>query len=849
MKKLFTFSLSVLILGAVTLSLSAQDKYMEPPKEIVELMTAKPLPETNFSTSYKKYAVIHRNNTMVDIAYIAGPEYRIAGIRINPTNFTGSRLNFSNSIQIGDVATGKIVDVSGMPANAKITSVKWSPGDKYVCFLNHAPRELELWRIDVAAAKAEKINKFPLNAVFGEGGDNVYVFLDEERIMYRAVPEGIGAIPQPSALPIGPIIQESYGKTRAVRTSPDMLNSFHDEQLFDYFATTQFVIFSPQGSTKVGPKAIVRSINLSPNKKYMLVTTEHRPYSYQQGHTSFPNKLEIWSTQGDVIKLLEDNTVEETPPARGAPREPRKSGYNWRNDMPESLIWTESLSPAPAPRGQAADDPQEEEKKDEPEPTYTTAVYQLQAPFNGEKQLVIRPQYRIGQVTWGNGKFAIYNETSTKDKIRNTLCFVPADTTKAPVLLWSESTEIDSLGVFPVIGSPYMVRNSYGANVAYVDDKLTYIYLSSGGGGGRGGSRKDSEGDNINFIDRFDLKTKKATNLWVSKAPYSESIVTVTDFKNLKFISSKQSVTDVPNYFVVDTKTNKAQQLTFYTDPCPTFRASIQSRMITYKRKDGVELTAMLYLPANYDPARDGKLPVFMYGYPYEYRSAADAEKVRPARYTFIRPNASQQVYFAAMGYAVLDGFSMPIISHNTKQEPNDVFREQLIMNAEAAIEYIDAMGIGDKERVGVGGHSYGAFMTGNLLAHTKLFKAGIARSGAYNRSLTPNGFQSEPRTYWRAPELYFEMSPFSYANQIKTPVLLIHGQMDNNQGTFPVQSERMYHALSGLGGNVRYVQLPNESHGYAAKESQFHVMYEMFTFLEKHVKNYKPAESTGAAR
>ncbi|MCL2727163.1 MAG: prolyl oligopeptidase family serine peptidase [Bacteroidales bacterium] len=853
MKKLFRLFFAVCLFCAATLPISAQDTYMEPAREIMELMTAKPLPETNFSNNYKMFAVIQRENTMTTLAYLAGPEYRIGGVRINPTNFTASRLNFSNSIDLCDVTTNKKIEVTGMPAKAQITGVKWSPNDKYVCFLHHAPTELELWRINVATAKAQKISQYPVNGIFGEGreGDNVYTFLDDERILYKSVPQDIGAIPQPPALPFGPVIQESYGRTRSVRTSPDMLTSYHDEQLFDYFATTQFALFSPQGTVLIGPKAVVRSFNLSPNKNYMLVTTVHKPYSYQQGHTSFPNKLEIWDMNGEVVKLVEDNTREEETPARGRGanenREPRKSGYGWRGDMPETLVWTESLTPPPAGRGQTANDQQDEEKKDEPEPTYTSSVYQLPAPFDGEKQLVIKPMYRIGQITWGNGKFAIYNETSTKDKFRNTFSFVPADTTIAPVLLYTESTEVDSLGVFPVVGRPYMTRNGYGVNVVYVDDKLSYIYLSSSGamGGGGGGSvvRKDNQGDNVNFIDRFDLKTKRATNLWTSQAPFNESIETITDFNNLRFISLRQSAKDVPNYFWVDTRSRRApQQLTFYTDPCPAMR-QIQSRLVTYERKDGVKLTAMLYLPADYDMERDGKLPVLMWGYPYEYKSVADAEKARPARYNFIRPGAAQQTYFATQGYAVLDGFSMPIIAENTKKEPNDVFREQLIMNAEAAINHIDSIGIGDKNRVGVGGHSYGAFMTGHLLAHTKLFKAGIARSGAYNRSLTPNGFQSESRTYWRAPQLYLEMSPFTYANQIKTPILLIHGQMDNNQGTFPVQSERLYHALIGLGGHVRYVQLPFESHGYAARESQFHVMYETLMFLDKHVKNAKVPE------
>ena len=830
MKKTFVICTLALFLCAMALPLSAQNRYMEPPKKVMEMMTAAPRPASNFSHNNKMMAVTQQNYAMNGLAYTAGPVHKIAGIAIYPANL-GGRSSFANSIYINDVATGQKTQITNMPIDAKIASVKWSPNDKYICFLHQAPTELELWRIEVATAKAQKINKYPLNSVLGDG----YAFLDDERILYKAVPEGMGPAPKAPEIPIGPVIQESYGKTKSLRTGTYLLTSWYDEQLFDYYATIQFVVFSPQGSQKVGPKAIVRSFDVSPNGNYMMVTTEHKPYSYQEGHGSFPSKLELWNLKGEVVMLLEDKTKEEETPAKGndANREPKKSGYGWRGDMPETLVWTESLTPAPADRrGAAANDQTDQEKKDEdkPEQKYTSAMYQLHAPFNGNKQLVIRPEYRIGQVTWSNSRFAIYTETSSKLKVKNTLSFVPGDTTKTPVILFSESTELDSMGVFPVIGTPYMTNNSYGVRAAYVDDKLSYIYLT--------GARRNNEGDNMNFIDRFDLKTKKATNLWTGQAPYNESVTAIIDFKNLKFISSKQSAKDVPNHFMVDTKAKKSQQITFYADPCPAMR-EIQSRFITYKRKDGVELTSMLYLPAGYDPEKDGKLPVFIWAYPREYKSVAIAERARPSRYNFENP--SDQVLLATQGYAVLDGASMYIIAKNTKSEPNDVFREQLIMNAEAVINYIDSIGIGDKNRVGVGGHSYGAFMTANLLAHTKLFKAGIARSGGYNRTLTPNGFQSEPRTYWKAPQLYYEMSPFAYANQLKTPIMLIHGQIDSNNGTFPIQSERLFQALMGLGGNVRYVQLPNESHGYSAKESRLHVMYEMITFLDKHVKNAKP--------
>jgi len=918
------FAFSVLLVSIVTLSspLSAQDTYMEPPKELVEIMMAPPLPETIFSNGYKKYAVIAKDSPMNEMAYLAGPEYKIAGTRINPANFTASRLSFSHSIRLADVATGKTTEVSGMPENPRITGVRWSPTDKYLCFLHHAPQELELWRIEVATAVAQKINKHPLNAVLG--GNSVFAFLDDEQIIYVAVPKDLGAIPKPPTLPVGPVIQENLGKTTKLYTTTDLITSYYDEQLFDYFATVQFVVFTPEGSNFIGQSAIVRSFSLSPNKNYMLVTTINKPYSYQQAFGSFPNKLELWSTQGEVIKVLERNSGDEESEGRGNRNStaPRISGYAWRNDMPETLVWKETIRPPSDStlrdstqrnttlrgsarsdttlkvsarvdttlkvsagndtrlsgsaridstlRGSAGSDMRLSgsaridstlsgsslsgsarsdmtaagaSRAERPEPKFTTALYQLHAPFDGEKQLVVKPEYPLGQVTWGNGTFALYTATSTKEKSKYTYRFVPADTITPHILLYSESTEVDSLGVFPVLGNPYLIKNRYGADVVYVDDKLSYLYfayiprftLDHG-------TRKDSGGDNMLFIDRFDLKTKKAVNLWTGKAPYHETVVAITDFKNLKFISLRQSVTEVPNYFIVDPKANKMQQISFYTDPCPALRA-IQKRLVTYTRKDGVPLTAMLYLPADYDQERDGKLPLCLYGYPRDYKCAADAIKDRPSRYLF---NVSHYFYIATQGYAVMD-FSTPIIAQHTKAQANDRFREELIMNAEAAINYIDSVGIGDRERVGVYGHSYGAFMTANLLAHTKLFKAGIARSGAYNRTLTHNGFQGEQRTFWKDPQFYHEMSPFFYADKIKTPILLIHGQMDNNSGTFPIQSERLFHALLGLGGNVRYVQLPFESHGYSAKESQLHVMYEMVTFMDKHLKGAKKAEPTNS--
>jgi dipeptidyl aminopeptidase/acylaminoacyl peptidase len=335
----------------------------------------------------------------------------------------------------------------------------------------------------------------------------------------------------------------------------------------------------------------------------------------------------------------------------------------------------------------------------------------------------------------------------------------------------------------------------------------------------------------------MDIHTGKRNILWRSQAPYYETVIDVLDPANGIFLTSRESQTETPNYFIRHTKKKIAPvSITDFKNPYVGLEG-IKKEKISYKREDGINLTGNLYLPKGFDPKKDKPLPVIMWAYPVEYKSAADAAQVRGSKYTFTRLNYGSPIFWVTQGYAVLDAAEMPIVGENGK-EPNDNFIPQLHLNAHAAIKKLSDMGVGDSTRVAVGGHSYGAFMTANLLAHTKLFKAGIARSGAYNRTLTPFGFQAEERTYWEAPEIYNQMSPFTYANQIKTPILLIHGEMDNNPGTFPIQSERLYNAIKGHGGTVRYVVLPYESHGYSAKENILHMLWEQNQWLDKWVKH-----------
>jgi dipeptidyl aminopeptidase/acylaminoacyl peptidase len=377
-------------------------------------------------------------------------------------------------------------------------------------------------------------------------------------------------------------------------------------------------------------------------------------------------------------------------------------------------------------------------------------------------------------------------------------------------------------------GTPITEKNKYGQNVVKLINGSQMLMRGNGA---------SAKGD-LPFLNLFDINTKQTTQLWRCEEPNYESVVDVIDFDKLHIVTSKQSQTEPPNYFIRDLKNNTAKAVTAFTDPQPGIRG-VTKQKITYKRKDGVDLAADLYLPAGYNKEKDGLLPVLMWAYPREFKSAADAAQLRGSKYTFTRVGSGSIVFWATQGYAIMDNTEFPIIGEGDKQ-PNDNFVEQLEWSAKAAIDKIAEMGIADSTRVAVGGHSYGAFMTANLLAHTKLFKAGIARSGAYNRTLTPFGFQNEERTYWQAPEIYFNMSPFSFANKIKTPMLMIHGEADNNPGTFPIQSERLYNAIKGHGGTVRFVQLPFESHGYAAKENILHMLWEQHEWLEKYVKPKK---------
>jgi dipeptidyl aminopeptidase/acylaminoacyl peptidase len=521
----------------------------------------------------------------------------------------------------------------------------------------------------------------------------------------------------------------------------------------------------------------------------------------------FPSTVAITDMNGKLVKQLADLPSAETAPGGNDNVQYVPRGFDWRDDEAATVTWCMPLDSGFIKRNVDHHD----------------VVVELKAPFTGESKELFKTKMRFRNITWGDATIALVNEGLTGKQTTRVDRFNPTTGT-FDLLIERNSTDAYSNPGFPV-----MHKNQFGHDVIQTIDNGNKILMNNGTGA-------SSKGD-LPFLATFDLSTKKLNIEWRCDEGYFENVVRVVDIDKGFLITRRESEKEMPNYYMRDLKNKDLKQLTSFTNPYPQLDG-VSKQKISYKRTDGVDLTGDLYLPKGFDAKKDSPLPVFIWAYPAEYNSAADAAQVRGSEHHFTLLNWASPVFWVTQGYAVLNNAEMPIVATSKDKKPNDDFIEQLTMNAEAAINKLSEMGVGDKNRVAVGGHSYGAFMTANLLAHTNLFKAGIARSGAYNRSLTPFGFQNEDRNYWDDPKLYYDMSPFSYANKIKTPILLIHGDMDDNTGTFPIQSERLFNAIKGFGGTVRYVSLPYEAHSYRGKENLLQMLYEQNQWLDKYVKN-----------
>ena len=796
--------LALLFLPAVLFAQGAVDlKYQMPPKEIAEVVDAPPSPFASVSPDGKTLLLV-QFPAMLTIADLSQPELKLAGVRFNPVRHDQTRSTYATSLTLAPVAGGASRPITGLPGAPRMRYATWSPDSSKVAFTLSADDGVELWVADAASGAAKRVTPKVNQSLPRRPFEWMP---DSKSLLVRSVPPDRPSVPQSNETPKGPAVQESRGRKAAARTYEDMIRNEADAAVFEYHMQTVAAIFPVDGGAATGipiPPAMIMRATPSPDGKFFLVEIAHRPFSYTVPLDRFPRRIEIWSREGLVKQIADLPLADQIPIDFDAVRTgPRNA--DWRSDKPATLYWVEALDNG-------------NPKNDVP---FRDRVYTLAAPFTSEAAKLVDIPLRFEQVQWGADDLALVWSGRFKDRKSQTWWIKPDVASAAPQIVFDRSSE-DS---YSDPGDPVMIINSSGKPqllLGKVPQSLFFI----GSGASPEGARP--------FLDRLDLGTKKPTRLFRSDAPYYEVPMTLA---NGLLITRRETTTDAPNWFAHDLTKKTTRAITSLPNPAPQM-AKVSKELIRYKRADGLDLNGTLYLPPGYDPKKDGPLPVLMWAYPAEFKSAAAASQITTSPYYFVRgfPGGSP-IAFTLRGYAVLDDPSIPIVGEGSK-EPNDTYVEQLVAGAQAAVDELVRRGVGDRDRMAISGHSYGAFMTANLLAHSDLFRAGIARSGAYNRTLTPFSFQAEERTYWQAPDIYTKMSPFTYADKIKEPILLIHGMEDDNTGTFPIQSERLYAALSGLGGTTRLVMLPKEAHGYRARESVMHVLWEMDQWLETHVKN-----------
>ncbi len=784
---------SVLMLSAAT----AEEQYRKPPQVIVDMLEAPLTPRVSIDPTGQMMLLVQPRN-MPSIEDLAQPMLRLAGSRINPSTNGNFTTSYNTGLALRRISDNQEFEIV-LPPGARLGFPTWSPDGSRFAFLMYKDNGIELWVGHAKTMRARVLAEAQVNAA----GRSAYRWMPDSRhILCRLIPRDRGEMPQRSAIPTGPVVEENTGRISPVRTYQDLLTDPHDEAMFDWIMTSRLVMLDCASNerTIIGGPAIYSNFDPSPDGRYLLVSKIQRPYSYRVTARSFPESVEIVDVQGNQVARLADLPLRDTTPLGGVPTGPRSFQWAPYEDT-ANLLWIEALDEG---------DPKKEV-------SHRDSLHLLEAPFDGAAKEIFRTEHRFSGINWiEKSSYALVSEYDRDRRWTRSWRLNVGSEIEQPRVVFDRSSQ-DRYGD---PGRPVMRTNSAGRQVAYL--RNGNIFLS--------GSGASPKGDRP-FLDRMNLLTLVTDRMWRSAEKTYESMMTMLPDSD-RIITRYETPDDPPNYFMRDLEHDLVRQLTFFEDPTPELRG-IQKQLVTYMRDDGVPLSATLYLPAGYEPGEP--LPLIVWAYPREFNSARTAGQVRGSPYRFTRIRGTSHLFFLTQGYAIMDGATMPVIGD--PETMNDTFLDQIVASARAAIDTAAEMGVGDPRRVGVGGHSYGAFMTGNLLAHCDLFNAGIARSVAYNRTLTPFGFQSERRTLWEAPMSYFRISPFMHADKINEPILLIHGEKDNNSGTFPIQSQRFFHALKGHGATVRLVMLPHESHGYRAKESVMHVLAEMIDWFDTHVK------------
>lgn len=801
------YPLSFLLFMTIATTAVSQEsqKFEVPPKEILELIDIKPTPAVRIDQN-NQYLIMLDRLPFKTLEELAEDEVKLAGLRINPQLNCPGRQGYFYGISIKEIATGKEIVVKGLPQDVRLNELSFSPDGQYLSFLVAKQDRMTIWILELKSGTARELSDSKINGVLGGS----YIWdKDSRSLLIKRIPGNRTELPTVRPLPEGPSVQEATGNKAPVRTYQDLLRNPYDEQRFEHYSSAEIARVTLDGHlTVILPTALWRSIDLSPDGEYLLAQKITRPYSYIVPVSRFASDFNIYNREGTLINEFYHKALIEQLPTGFDAVATGKRAIDWRSDKPATLYWAEAA--------------------DGGDPSVKTEIrdrlYMVSAPFIDEPRLFAETSLRYASIIWGNSNGAILNTDWWKTRKEQTHWLTDLDG-KTKSDLWFDRNSED---LYKDPGDFVTVPNQYGRWVLAFSRSGKALYLRGEGYGPDG---------NKPFIDQFAIDTKKAKRLWQAEGINTyESIIRILDVNTLTFITTIESTSENPNLWL-HKKSDKIQ-LTHFPNPYQSF-GGVTKETIHYKRKDGVSLSATLYLPKGFDLLHEAPLPLLMWAYPQEFKGVDQAGQIKDSPYRFSQMNYGSPIMWAQRGYAILDDADFPIIGEG-ETEPNDTFIDQLVSNASAAIDYLSGKGIIDKKRVAIGGHSYGAFMVANLLAHSDLFAAGIARSGAYNRTLTPFGFQSEERTFWEAQQVYLEMSPFVYADKIKAPLLLIHGDADNNPGTFTLQSERLFGAIKGLGGTCRLVLLPYESHGYSARENILHVLWETDQWLEKYVKGKK---------
>ena len=788
-------------IAAMTATAHGQGTYKLPPAEVVAILDAPP-PSLTIPSPRADLLAVLTPRGYPSIAELARPIHRLAGVRVDAARGARQRGATASALAFQPTGGGPRVAVK-LPEGADVdtASFEWSPDGKRCAFARGVEDGVELWVVEASTGAARAIPGVRLVDVLT--GPGSIRWADTNHILATLAPADRGPQPPAPRAPSGPTIEESGGKVSALPTYQDLLKSPRDETLLAHHGASQLArIDAKTGAVeRLGAPALYTMADPSPDGRYLLVSTIKPPFSYRVTYADFPRTIEVRDAANRPVRTLADLPAADDTPRQGVAKGARRA--QWQPLRPSTVVWAEALDGGdPLAKVPARD-----------------RLMAIASPFDAAPREALKVKHRYMGLGWLAAPGRAVLEEYDRDRRWSTSTIVDLDdSTFAPKMLFDLSAQ----DAYADPGDFVLDHRPDGQSVILQDGDVAYLV-------GRGAS---ADGDRP-FLDRIDLKTLSKSRLFRSEEGVYEAPRAFLGGSRTMVLTSRESPREPRNAYALDLAAGLRVPLTADPDPAPQL-AGIKKERLTYARPDGVPLSGTLYLPAGYKAGT--KLPLLIWAYPLEYSDAATAGQVRGSTSTFTRLAGDSPLFFLTQGYAVLMDATMPVVGD--PESMNDTYVEQIVAAAKAAIDAVDARGVVDRQKVVVAGHSYGAFMTANLLAHCELFAAGIARSGAYNRSLTPFGFQGERRSYWEANDLYQKMSPFNYADKIKTPILFIHGEADNNTGTFPIQSERMFQAVKGHGGAARLVMLPHESHGYRGRESVLHVLAEMIEWADRHAKN-----------